>query len=248
MERNPTPDPAQPSFSTSKEYSNAQSLVKWVVGFLLILQAKYHIPNAAIDLLIKFMFALFCVLGRFSPLIRQLNALFPSSLHVMRKSFNTIMSFNKYPVCPKCSKVYTSFECCIEKVGSKQSSKTCSYIAFPTHPHRSRRTPCKAALLKSVEYRSGKKFLYPFKVYCYCGLTAPLQKLLLTPSFLKNCELWRSRPISNVLSDVYDGKIWKEFSMIAGSEFLAAPFTYICVDVKYRLVSTILNVVKDCPN
>ena len=146
VERNPTPDPAQPSFSTSKEYSNAQSLVKWVVGFLLILQAKYHIPNAAIDLLIKFMFALFCVLGRFSPLIH----LWYANLFC---------------------KVYTVFLHCI------------SYTSTSL-------TPCKATLLKSVEYRSGKKFLYPLK---------------------KNCELWRSRPISNVLSDVYDGKIWKEF-------------------------------------
>ena len=43
---------------------------------------------------------------------------------------------------------------------------------------------------------------------------------------LSNCQLWRSRPVNNLLSDLYDGQIWKEFLNIGGSPFLAAPYTF----------------------
>ena len=194
--------PVQPEFPVCKEYEKAQLLLKWIAGFLFVLQAKHHIPNAAIDFLIKFLFLLICVLGRFSPFIRYLQQLFPQSLNAMRKTFMREASFAKYPVCPKCSKVYKSFESCIERVGSNLTSKRCSYVQFPKHPQRSRRRACEASLMKSIQFRSGRRILYPFKVYCYNGLKSSLQNLLMRPKFLSSCELWKSRPTRNMLSDI----------------------------------------------
>ena len=221
-----TDAPVPPVFPLCKEYASAQLLLKWLAGFLFILQAKYHIPNAAIDFLIKFLFLLVCVLGRFSPFVRHLQQSFPRSLNVMRKTFMSETSFAKYPVCPKCLRVYESCESCIERVGSNLASKRCSYIQFPNHPQRSRRCACKALLLKCVQFKSGRTILYPFKVYCYNGLQSSLQKLLTRPAFLSNCELWRSRPTSSMLSDIYNGNIWKEFLNVAGAPFLAAPLAF----------------------
>ena len=184
--------PDMPKFSVSKDSHNAQSLVRWLVGFLAVLQARYHIPNAAIDLLVKFISLFLAVVGRFSPFVCHLYKLFPSTLHMLRKEFSNDIIFRKYVVCPKCTKVYTSYESCINKVGSVQSTKLCSHIEFRQHPHHSKRRPCGAPLLKSVQYRSGQEFLYPFKIYCYTGFKTTLQKLLMTPSFLVNSELWRS--------------------------------------------------------
>ena len=111
---------------------------------------------------------------------------------------------------PKCHKVYESCDSCDETIGTRKSSKYCNHIQFPEHPHQSRRTECKALLLKSVQFRSGRKVLYPFKLYCYNGIKSTLQKLLMRPNFFSNCQLWRSRPVNNLLSDLYDGQIWKE--------------------------------------
>ena len=219
--------PTQPVFeSESKEYKSAKSLLRWIVGFLFVLQAKYHIPNAAIDLLIKFCFALLCILSRFSPFVRILHKSFPPSLHIMRTKFADEVQFSKYPVCPRCGKIYDSYESCIDTVGGKKSSRFCSHVPFPNHPYRSMRNACKALLLKTVQFPSGRNILYPFKVYCYSGIKSTLQKLLMRPKFVSNCQLWKLRPVNDLLSDVYDGQIWKEFLNVAGSPFLAAPYTF----------------------
>ena len=219
--------PTLPVFEAeSSEDRSVQSLLRWIVGILFVLQAKHHIPNAAIDLLIKCMSAIFCVLGRFSPFVCKLQKLFPSSLHVMRSRFADEIVFSKHPVCPKCNKIYNTYESCVETVGGQKSSKNCSYVGYPNHPYLSMRTECKALLLKSVHFESGRRILYPFKVYCYSGIETTLRKLLSRPTFVSNCQVWKSRPVTNFLSDVYDGQIWKEFLHVAGSPFLAAPFSF----------------------
>ncbi len=68
--------------------------------------------------------------------------------------------------------------------------------------------------------------LYPLKLYCYSGIKVTLQKLLARPSFVSNCQLWKSQPLNQQLSEIYDGQVWKEFLNVAGSPFLAAPYTF----------------------
>ncbi len=129
------------------QYKNIPMPSLWWNGWLVFCN---HIPNAAIDLQLLIYwsinqvhvcllyFVYLAVLGRcdfhlwYANLMPCFLLLYTWWEVMMRKSFNTIMSFNKYPVC---SKVYTSFECCIEKVGSKQSSKTCSYIVPHARQH-----------------------------------------------------------------------------------------------------------------
>jgi hypothetical protein len=92
----------------------------------------------------------------------------------------------------------------------------------------SRRLPCGNLLLKTVEYISGKKFLYPFKIYGYKSLNQSLQSLLLRPSFYANCQEWRSRPNTSI-QDIYDGKIWKDYQQYLGLPFLSQPFSFAFV-------------------
>ena len=48
------------------------------------------------------------------------------------------------------------------------------------------------------------------------------------PGFAKLCEHWRSRlQNSDVLKDIYDGKIWSDFQHLEGKPFLATAFTYV---------------------
>ena len=41
----------------------------------------------------------------------------------------------------------------------------------------------------------------------------------------------------NVLADVYDGEVWKQFQHVDGQPFLASPWN--CVHVKCRLVPAV---------
>ena len=44
------------------------------------------------------------------------------------------------------------------------------------------------------------------------------------PNFLKKCEHWRHTTRSpGVLTDIYDGKVWKDFMVVQGRPFLQLP-------------------------
>lgn len=75
-----------------------------------------------------------------------------------------------------------------------------------------------------------KKCLHPFKVYCYKSLQESLQTLLLRAKFASNCEIWKTEKHhqearSEVIKDIYDGNIWKEFRVYRGSAFLDLPYS-----------------------
>ena len=116
-------------------------------------------------------------------------------LHVMRKHFAGECLFSKYPVCPKCDKIYDSFDNCVEKIGTRKLSKYCNHIQFPKYPHQSRRTECRALLLKTVQFRSGWKVLYPFNCTVTMVLNQPCRNFwCVQTSFklsaveIKSCE------------------------------------------------------------
>ena len=82
-------------------------------------------------------------------------------------------------------------------------------------------------LLKEVTGTSGKKFLYPFSVYCYRSLISSFQQLLLLPHFFSECQAWRNRSTSSgVIEDIYNGQVWKDFQHVSGVEFLASNFAF----------------------
>ena len=86
------------------------------------------------------------------------------------------------------------------------------------------RAPCETVLLKRVELASGSTYFYPYLTYCYLSVQLSIQSFLLRPEFYEHCELWRTREMhSEYLSDVYDGKIWKDFQSFHGNSFLSEP-------------------------
>ena len=99
-------------------------------------------------------------------------------------------------------------------------------VRYPNHTQHLRREPCEAVLLKTIEFSSGRKILYPNKIFCHKYVKSSLQELLLLPGFQQDCEHWRSRSICDDLRDVYNSNVLKKFQHLLGSPFLAAPFTY----------------------
>ena len=212
-------------FTATAESVRATSLLRWLLVYLLSLQAKYCIPDSGIDMLLHFLSIFFSILGRFSPIVAIMAESFPKSKYLAQRQMGIDVSFTKFVLCPKCFKIHM-FKDTWQKVGSCQVINHCSFVRYPNHPYLSRRTSCNTPLLKSVELASGRRVLYPHKIYCYKSLTSAFQDLLLSSGFVEDCNHWRNRICSNLLQDLYDGRVWKQFQNISGSPFLSAPFSY----------------------
>ena len=175
--------------SASAENSSQPALVVWLVPFLLQRQAKYYIPDNAIDCLLKFLAVFFGVLGHFCGFSAVLAASFPSTLYKLRNSkmIPATDGFTRYVVCRKCRKLYLYDDCIVTRNADKLSKES-NFIKFPIHPHQSCQRACDQHLLRSLDCACGQKILYPFKVYCCRSLQSSLQELLLCPCFLDNCQ------------------------------------------------------------
>ena len=154
---------------------------------------------------------------------------FPGPLYCFKKQLGLGKdNFKKYAVCPKCHSLY-DFEDCYSTVGSCNKSKECSYVKFADHRQRWRRRPCGETLLKEVTLNDITKRLYPHKIYCYQSIIESIKRLVKRRNFVDHCELWRSREVrsvAQVMGDVFDGRVWRDFQTYEGVPFLAAPRNY----------------------
>jgi len=92
---------------------------------------------------------------------------------------------------------------------------------YPHHPMPSKHVSCNTAMLKSVEFASGRVILYPHLVYCYKSFWSCVQHLLLNSEFVSNCQLWREYDnTSTNLSSIYNGNVWKEFFNVEESPLI----------------------------
>ena len=74
-------------------------------------------------------------------------------------------------------------------------SEHCDFVAFPNHPHCSRRSKCNTALMKQVRV-GGKTKLVLKKSFLYHSVISGLQKLIARKGFLQQCEHWRQHSSS----------------------------------------------------
>ena len=200
------------------------SIVSWILAFLSFMLSAYQLSDRAIEIFLKFLKVLLGVLGRFSPLCRDIADLTPGSLYAMQKYVGGASEdFTRYVLCKTCFEIYPLSQFAIEgHVGTR-----CLYVAYPNHPHASMRQPCDTLLLKTVEFASGKKCFYPFKVYCYMSVCTSLEHHLQHPQFFSWCEEWRRRTVvDGSMEDVYDGRVWKEFQDYNGMPFLSKPYSF----------------------
>ena len=131
-----------------------------------------------------------------------------------------------FVVCKSCHSLY-EFQNCYTESNGKRFSKTCSFVKFPHHPQPAHRKPCNERLLKEVALKNRSVRLYPFSVYCNKSIIESLRQFINRPGFTIKCELWRNRSIPDgFLTDVFDGKIWKDCQHIGGKPFLASPNNY----------------------
>ena len=201
--------------------------VFWMCRFLSLWQYYFNITDSCLEMLIKFIKVFFSALAKHFHVLKDIALSLPTSLYTYQSLIGCQEDkFIRYVVCTKCHKLYKLSDAFTTIQGEKVSQK-CSNVLFPQHPRKGNRKPCGQSLMKSIESSSGKKSLVPVKVYCYMPLERSLTRLLQRPDIVKQCEHWRNREYSeNILSDVYDGRVWKEFSNVDSWNFFSGDHKY----------------------
>ena len=203
---------------------DAASIVTLLVMMIAKWAYRYNITSSALGALLKLLNLFFLALSTLSSFMCHIVSLFPSSVFTFKRFLKVKENnFMKYVVCPSCHSLY-NFEDCFDTYGRQKTPRVCSYVAFPRHPHQSRRQACGSRLLAEVTLKSGNVLYYPRKYYCYKPISETLSSFVQREGFLNRCELWRLRRVQpNTLCDIYDGKVWEDFQYIDGVPFLAAP-------------------------
>lgn len=180
--------------------------------FISLFQTLHFISDQAISWLVKFLYVLLKYCGRYSPQLNRVADMFPCSLYLCDKYLQSethSTAFHKYIVCPACHSLYT-YEQCVQKTGTTTLPKSCSNMV------QSKR--CGESLLHHMVSISGSN--------CYHPIINALQQLLLREEFVNLCESTRTAYNADCLSDVFHGRVWRNFLEIDGRKFLSLPFTY----------------------
>ena len=216
-----------PNTPVSPQLNWMVSLMTWLCMFLALWQYTFSVTDTALEHLIKFLKSFLNVMGQRSPDIATLAAFMPPSLYMFFRHIGcSTVKYEKYVICIKCFKLYNADDC-ITRIQGIPESKHCSNILFPNHPQRHHRKPCGQLLMMKYSTASGKTLLYPLKTYCYLPVQRSLQLLVTRKLFMENCELWRKREsFDGIYSDIYDGRIWKEFADPNGLNFFTEENNY----------------------
>jgi len=182
-------------------------------------QTTCKISDNGVEWLLRFMFQWLHTVGLAcnSEVLSKMAVMFPSSLYLVRQFLKFDRdNFTKFAVCPKCCTLYHLDDCTVY-VGNQLVSKTCSVKAFP----KGRTKECGATLAKKVTLASGKICFYPHKIYCFSSIINQLETLLQRSGVPDMCEEWRSRNLEDeIMTDIYDGAVWKEFLKYKGDDLL----------------------------
>ena len=210
-----------------KSPSAASRPIWQLLFFLLMWQSVYRVSNAALNTLLKFLVHFVRLFGQaFTTGDESIPCTISNAHNFLWKTNHD--AFIMYVVCPKCDSIYEYDDCIVFSEGRKKS-KNCRHIAYPNHPHPLRRQECGTKLLKTV--KSGRSYkLVSIKEYPYQPLHKSFSYLAKKDGFLNNCEHWRDRMSSmpqSYLGDIYDGRVWREFTSSSAGEFLVSPQCYL---------------------
>ena len=132
--------------------------------------------------------------------------------------------FQKFIVCLECNCLYEYNEYINKRT---REIARCSYIRFPRHPQRRMRTKCNQPITKIVKTTGGKRTFAPLKVFVFKRIIESIQNLIQQPENLELFNHWRDRELpSNVMADIYDGAVWKEFLHKDGKELLSSRYGF----------------------
>lgn len=184
--------------------------------FLCVWKTMFFISNRSFEFLLLVLYHVFVLLGLHDMFLSACKTVFPRSLFLLHKFLGLDRNdFDRYVVCPSCTKLYN-----IEDVVNERVSK-CYNSEFSKGRYSK---PCSTELGRRVQLKDGHCVMYPHKIYCYKSITSCLKEILSRPGIEKECEKWRTERTQNVYSDIYDGEVWQTFELDTGIKFFSQPY------------------------
>ena len=158
----------QPSPSTVRA-------VRFYVMFLLLWQSLCRVSDSGMNILFLFlaMFLSLVLAAVPSNKIQNFVNLLPRTVSAAKRVIGQGSDmFRKYV---SCHSLYSMDLCKVTLPDKSITSRKCSYVKFPHHPHRIQRSPCDVMLMKTVRTSSGTTSLYPRQIFCYQSIIQSLR-------------------------------------------------------------------------
>ncbi|XP_061191615.1 uncharacterized protein LOC133199799 [Saccostrea echinata] len=196
------------------------SLLFCVVYAILYLQAVHHISDNGIEYLLRFLFKIFLIFGTNvnNQLLSEFCIGFPPSLYLARKFLKLDRDdFKRYTVCSSCHTLYEIFDCVFERNGVRYGKQCQTELKV-----RGKFVKCNTPLVKQVICKGNVRKFYPIKVYYYNSLISGIERVLKRKEIKEVWQHWRDwETETELLRDVYDGRVWKNFMSFNGVPFLS---------------------------
>jgi hypothetical protein len=156
------------------------------------------------------------LIGFFSLVLKNIDQTrfkeFPPTAYMARKLLDIKKKSKTFAVCTDCNKLYNPAEI-IPKPGDNNANSgfKCTHVEFPNHTTKKYRKQCGSELLTNVPTNNGFKWR-PKMVYPLPCLKTQLATMYKRPGFEDLLKKWTNRVVlTDALSDIYDGEIWKTF-------------------------------------
>src|SRR5256714_111322 len=178
----------------------------WILLWIFKYQERFRLSDVAINSLIGF----------FSLVLKDINTTrfkeFPSTAYMARKLLDITKRSKTFVACTDCNKLYNPTEIMPKSDdNSANSGFKCTHIEFPNHPMEKYRQQCGSELLLKVPVNNGFNWR-PKMIYPLPCLKTQLSIMYKRPGFEDLLKKWTNRDnISGIMSDIYDGEIWKTF-------------------------------------
>ncbi len=177
----------------------------WILLWIMNFRKRFNIPETATESLIKFMKLVLTEIGGedFDD--------FPKSIYLARNMLGLKDQFQTFVPCPKCHKLYEKHEVENYCQGVTPAVMKCRHVEFP-NSSRHRLQLCQAPLSQQAKSLDGSITNRPELIYPFSGIKNQLTTMFRRPGFESSLRHWANRSnFDNILTDIYDGKVWKTF-------------------------------------
>ncbi|GES77597.1 uncharacterized protein LOC114575354 [Rhizophagus clarus] len=184
--------------------TNVNFTDSWILIWIFKYQARFRLSDVAINSLIMF----------FQQTLMDADQTrfkdFPSSLHNASNLLQIDNQSKTYAVCSSCNTLYN-----IVDVVAKEEFK-CTHIEFPM---KSKEKPCGTELAEQVPLTIENK-RRPKLLFLLPNLKIQINGLYQRIEFRQQLQKWTNQDVNNeILADIYDGKIWKNFPDTSGVSY-----------------------------
>ena len=187
------------------------------LGFLNKWQEHFNISDSAMEALLKGQ-QLMSAVAKMTGV--TMGKLWPASLATLRKDVDPEETmFESRVVCTRCQSYYKAEDCYETTTTGVRKSKRCSALIG------AKRT-CGALLLRHRRAKNGDSFLAPKEVFAFRSIKDSLRDMFRRPGFADKCNEWKqqsdsdNRPADGVWTDIFDEKLFKDFLVVNGEDFL----------------------------